>query len=95
MPTFRHAVTILLGAATTVLLAFPPALAAAPIEPAAAAAAAGVPAQIPPEAAPAPAAPGKLTVTVGLKGTKASNWWDIWVYPDETAPQAVLRVSAS
>ncbi len=32
-------------------------------------------------------APCKLTVTVGLKGTKFSNGWDIWVYPDETAPQ--------
>lgn len=31
-------------------------------------------------------APCKLTVTVGLKGTKISNWWDIWVYPDEAAP---------
>jgi hypothetical protein len=32
-------------------------------------------------------APCKLTVTVGLKDTEFSNWWDIWVYPDEAAPQ--------
>lgn len=31
-------------------------------------------------------APCKLTVTVGLKGTKFSNWWNIWVYPDAIAP---------
>ena len=32
-------------------------------------------------------APSKLTVTVGLKGTKYSNSWNIWVYPDDTTPQ--------
>jgi hypothetical protein len=26
----------------------------------------------------------KLTVTVALKGTDISNWWDIWVYPTTT-----------
>jgi len=44
--------------------------------------------------APAPA-PCKLTVTVGLKGTKISNSWDIWVYPDETAPQPPAGVVVS
>jgi hypothetical protein len=32
-------------------------------------------------------APCKLTITVGLSGAKYSNWWDIWVYPAEAAPQ--------
>jgi hypothetical protein len=32
------------------------------------------------------AAPCKLTVTVGLKEKEVSNWWDIWVYPDEPLP---------
>jgi len=32
------------------------------------------------------AAPRKLTVTVGLKGTGISNSWHIWVYPDESTP---------
>jgi hypothetical protein len=40
-------------------------------------------------------APCKLTVTVGLKGTKVSNGWAIWVYPDETAPQPPAGVVVS
>lgn len=42
-------------------------------------------------------APCKLTVTVGLTGTKYSNGWDIWVYPAEAAPQSPpgVMVSAS
>lgn len=39
--------------------------------------------------------PCKLTVTVGLKGTKISNWWDIWVYPDEAAAQPPAGVVVS
>ena len=31
-------------------------------------------------------APTKLNLTVGLKGTDYSNWWDIWVYPQASAP---------
>ena len=38
------------------------------------------------------AAPCKLTVTVGLKGTEFSNWWNIWIYPDEAAPQSPAGV---
>jgi hypothetical protein len=30
--------------------------------------------------------PGKLTVTVGLKGTEVFNEWNIWVYPDAPLP---------
>jgi len=40
-------------------------------------------------------APCQLTVTVGLKGTKVSNGWDIWVYPDETAPPPPAGVIVS
>lgn len=40
-------------------------------------------------------APYKLTVTVGLKGTKISNGWNIWVYPDEPAPQPPAGVVVS
>ena len=36
-------------------------------------------------------APCKLTVTVGLTGTKYSNWWNIWVYPDEHRAAAARR----
>ncbi|HET6452927.1 MAG TPA: discoidin domain-containing protein [Armatimonadota bacterium] len=31
-------------------------------------------------------APAKLTVTVSLKGTNASNSWNIWVYPPKADP---------
>ena len=40
-------------------------------------------------------APCKLTVTVGLKGTKVLNEWDIWVYPDETGPEPPAGVVVS
>ena len=40
-------------------------------------------------------APCKLTVTVGLKGKQVSNWWDIWVYPDENAPEPPAGVVVS
>ena len=32
--------------------------------------------------------PCKLTVTIGLKGAKISNDWNIWVYPPGPAPQS-------
>jgi F5/8 type C domain len=40
-------------------------------------------------------APCKLTVTVGLTGTKVSNGWDIWVYPDEAAPPPPANIVVS
>jgi hypothetical protein len=40
-------------------------------------------------------APCQLTVTVGLQGTKVANWWNIWVYPHETAPQPPAGVVVS
>ncbi|MBU6399323.1 MAG: discoidin domain-containing protein, partial [Verrucomicrobia bacterium] len=41
------------------------------------------------------AAPCQLTVTVGLKGTRFSNGWNIWVYPDDAAPQPPANVVLS
>jgi len=38
-------------------------------------------------------APCKLTVTVGLTGTKYANSWNLWVYPDEPAPQPPAGVT--
>lgn len=40
-------------------------------------------------------APCKLTVTVGLKGTKITNSWNIWVYPDETVTPPLADVVVS
>jgi hypothetical protein len=37
-------------------------------------------------------APGKLTVTVALRGTKLANDWNIWVYPADVAPKAPTEV---
>ncbi len=40
-------------------------------------------------------APAKLTVTVGLTGTKYSNCWNLWVYPGRTTPQPPVGVIVS
>ena len=40
-------------------------------------------------------APGKFTVTVGLRNAKISNSWNIWVYPDTTAPEPPADVTVS
>ncbi len=38
-------------------------------------------------------APCKLTVTVSLEGTPFANDWEIWVYPDESAPQPPAAIA--
>ena len=39
--------------------------------------------------------PSKLTITVGLTGTKYSNSWNLWVYPATAAPRPPADVQVS